>query len=92
MKKKYQFKTLAPIILKGTQIKRVNKGGKNLGVISMPRELVGNFVRISLLSKKEQKDLENNFNRIKELESDLQKRKERLELTHTALKRMRSSR
>lgn len=92
MKNKYRIRSLAPIILKGTQIKRVNKGSKSLGIISLPRQLVGNFVRVSLLSKKEQRELENNFNKIKELEIDLQRRKAKLELTHTALKRMRKNR
>lgn len=77
MKTKREMKIKAQILREGSQIKRVINSS-HYGSMTLPKELIGKFVKVSLLNKKEEEELEGKFKRIEKMKEELEQRKTKL--------------
>ncbi len=76
------------LLINGVQIRRVGKSGTH-GVITFPKELIGKFVKVSLLTEKEQLELQKKLENAKELAKEIKKRKEQLRILKMELDEIR---
>jgi hypothetical protein len=68
------------ILLEGEEIKRVGNG-YGAGIINLPKVLIGRFVKISLLSKEEEKEITKKYEQVEKFREEIVEQKEKLKQT-----------
>jgi len=65
------------LLINGVQIKRVTNG-RRYGVIILPKELIGDYVKVSLLTEKEQLELQKRLENMEKLQKEFEEKREQL--------------